>query len=73
MPHATKPHPSTIALRHLRRTIGRDIHNARVQQRMTLERLSRLTGISVCVLDMVELGKGQVGLDELVKVLWALG
>lgn len=63
---------STHLLRHLRLTIGRNIHQRRCEQRLTLRKLSRLTGISECLLDQYELGKNEIALDEMLKIACAL-
>jgi hypothetical protein len=70
--HTSKISPTTQILRTLRRQIGHDIHTARLAKRMTLAKLSRLTHIPVWQLDQFELGKGEIGLEELVRVWWVL-
>lgn len=64
----TKITYSTKLLRDTRRAIGRDLHAARLAKRMTLQKLSRLTGIPVQKLDWYELGKGEISLEELLKL-----
>ena len=64
---------STHLLRHLRLTIGHNIHQRRCDQRLTLRKLSRLTGISEVLLDHYELGKNEIALDEMLKIACALG
>lgn len=59
-------------LRHLRLTIGRNIHQRRCEQRLTLRKLSRLTGIAEDLLDHYELGKNEIALDEMLKIACAL-
>ena len=63
---------STHLLRHLRLTIGRNIHQRRCEQRLTLGKLSRLTGINEGLLDHYELGKNEIALDEMLKIACAL-
>ena len=64
---------STHLLRHLRFTIGQHIHTARTRQKMTLRKLSRLSGIPEFKLDHYELGKNEIRLDELLKIACVLG
>jgi len=59
-------------LRHTRLTIGRNIHQLRVKQKMPLRKLSRLTGIPEALLDQFELGKDDIRLEGLVKIACAL-
>jgi hypothetical protein len=67
------PQPySTKLLRTLRREIGASIHAARLEKRMPLSKLSRLTGIPEWKLDFFELGKGEIGLEDIAKVGWVL-
>ena len=63
---------STHLLRHLRFTIGQNIHRRRAEQKMPLKKLSRLSGVSELLLDHYELGKNEISLDELLKIAWAL-
>ena len=63
---------STHLLRHLRFTIGQNIHRRRTQQKLPLRKLARLTGVSELLLDHYELGKNEIGLDELLKIACAL-
>lgn len=63
---------STHLLRHLRLTIGQNIHRHRSQQRLPLKKLARLTGISEPLLDHYELGKNEIALDEMLKIACAL-
>lgn len=63
---------STRLLRHLRLTIGRNIHQRRCERRLTLRKLSRLTGIPERLLDHYELGKNEIALNEMLKVACAL-
>ncbi len=59
-------------LRHTRLTIGRNIHQSRVKQKMPLRKLARLTGIPEALLDQFELGKDDIRLEGLVKIACAL-
>lgn len=63
---------STHLLRHLRLTIGQNIHRHRSQQRLPLKKLAQLTGISEQLLDHYELGKNEIALDEMLKIACAL-
>lgn len=63
---------STHLLRHLRLTIGRNIHRHRSQQKLPLKKLAWLTGISELLLDQYELGKDEIRLDEMLKIACAL-
>lgn len=63
---------STHLFRHVRFTIGQTIQRHRVAQKMTLTKLSRLTGISENKLDQYELGKNEISLQELLKVTCVL-
>ncbi len=63
---------STHLLRHLRFTIGQNIHRHRSQQKLPLRKLARLTGISEQLLDQYELGKDEIRLDTLLKIACAL-
>lgn len=63
---------STHLLRHLRFTIGQNIHRRRAQQKLPLRKLARLTGVSEALLDHYELGKNEISLDELLKIACAL-
>ncbi len=55
-------------LRHLRLTIGRNIHSLRLKHKLTLRKLSRLNGIPECLLDQYELGKNEIRLEEVLKI-----
>lgn len=64
---------STHLLRHLRFTIGQNIHNLRVRKKLSLRKLSRLTNIAEPLLDHYEIGKNEISLDELLKIACVLG
>lgn len=63
---------STHLLRHLRLTIGHNIHQRRSERKLTLCKLAKLTGISEGLLDHYELGKNEIALDEMLKIACAL-
>lgn len=63
---------STHLLRHLRLTIGRNIHQRRSVRKLTLRKLAKLTGISEGLLDHYELGKSEIALDALLKIACVL-
>lgn len=63
---------STHLLRHLRYTIGRNIHAQRSERKLPLRKLAKLTGVSEQLLDHYELGKNEIRLDELLKIACAL-
>lgn len=63
---------STHLLRHLRMTIGRNIHQRRSERKLTLRKLAKLTDISEGLLDHYELGKNEIALDEMLKIACAL-
>lgn len=59
---------STHLLRHLRFTIGQNIHRLRAEQKMPLHKLSRLTEIPERMLDYYELGKGEIRLEDMLRI-----
>ncbi len=59
---------STHLLRHLRRTIGFNIHRLRTQRKIPLSVLATLSGLSRDKLDYYELGKGDIALDHMLKI-----
>ena len=63
---------STHLLRHWRFTIGQNIHRRRAEQKMPLKKLARLSGVPERLLDHYELGKNEIGLDELLKIACVL-
>jgi len=63
----------TEDLRNLRKTIGNNIHKERALRKVTLARLSRLTGIRMKKLDQYELGKNMVRLEEVFFIARSLG
>lgn len=64
---------STHLLRHLRLTIGQNIHSHRSRQKLPLHKLAKITGVSELLLDHYELGKNEIALDEMLKIACALG
>ena len=64
---------STHLLRHLRHTIGQNIHRLRVQQKLPMHKLARATGISERLLDHYEIGKNEINLMTLLQIACALG
>jgi len=64
---------STHLLRHLRRTIGRRIHAARLRRGMTLAKLAKCSGVPEWRIDHYELGKNEIPLSDLLKIVCALG
>lgn len=63
---------STQLLRHLRSTIGRNIHRERSEQKIPLRKLAKLTGVPELLLDHYELGKNEISLDALLRIACAL-
>lgn len=59
-------------IRELSRRIGGNLHARRCTQRMSLRTLARLTGLPEWRLDEIELGKGELRLDELFRLSKAL-
>ncbi len=65
-------HYSTHLLRHVRFTIGRNIHRIREERKLPLMKLARQCGLSELLLDQYELGKHDIALRELLKIACAL-
>ena len=63
---------STHLLRHLRFTIGQNIHRHRSRKKLPLRKLAKLTGVSELLLDHYELGKNEIRLDEMLKIACVL-
>jgi len=59
---------STHLFRHLRFTIGQNIHRLRARQELPLGKLAQLTGISRDLLEYYEIGKGDIQLHEMLKL-----
>ncbi|MGH1403017.1 MAG: helix-turn-helix domain-containing protein [Alphaproteobacteria bacterium] len=62
----------TRRARALRRQIGANIHAHRVRRNVTMEKLSRLSGLSVRCIDHLEMGKGEASLRHLICLSLAL-
>lgn len=62
----------TKELRLLRKNIGKNIHDIRLKKKITLEKLSNYTKISTRLLDHYEMGKGEIGFNQLLKICLAL-
>lgn len=63
---------STHLLRHFRATIGRNIRSRRTFRQVTIEQLSSLSGLPAIMIDRYELGKYEIGTEELLKIACAL-
>lgn len=61
-------HYNTCLLRHLRSTIGQNIHSHRLRRKMTLSYMSQHSGLPEWLLDHYELGKNDIGLQELLRI-----
>ncbi len=61
-------HHTTRLLRQTRRTIGQNIHQHRMKQNITLEKLADITGVPLWLLDRYEIGQREIRLHELVKL-----
>ena len=58
--------------RHMRRVIGHNIHHNRVERQLSLQKLSRLTGVPEAMLDQYELGKGKILVEHMLRIASAL-
>ncbi len=56
------------AARDLRGRIGGNLHALRLARRMKLEKLSRLSGLSVGIIDEIELGRGSADLHAMLRL-----
>jgi transcriptional regulator with XRE-family HTH domain len=65
-------HYTTHMLRHLRALIGHNIHRMRVERKLPLQKLSRACGVAEERIDRYELGKNEIGLDDLLKIACVL-
>ncbi len=63
---------TTHLFRHMRRVIGHNIHHSRVKRQLSLQKLSRLTGVPEERLDQYELGKGTILIEHMLKIACAL-
>ena len=59
---------STHLLRHLRFSVGRTLHAARLRRRMPLKKLARLSGLPETRLDQYELNKHDISLEHLLRI-----
>jgi len=59
---------STQMLRHLRFVIGKNIRHHPGKRQLTLGKMARLSGVNESRLDQFELGKNEIGRDELLKI-----
>lgn len=55
-------------LRRIRKIIGGNIHRCRDRAHMTLEKLARSAGIRTDRLDRIELGRGEVRIEDIVRI-----
>lgn len=62
----------TRNIRLLRREIGGNIHQHRLEQGMTLKKLSKLSGLSAARIDYLEMGKTEMDLHHLVSLAMGL-
>lgn len=62
---------STKYFRQVRRKIGRKIHAIRMNQKITLKRLSSETGLPEDLIDQYELRKSEIRLNALLKIACA--
>ena len=58
----------TSQTRDVRRRIGHNLHIARVDRGITLEKLARSSGLSLRCLDLIEMGKGDINLRYIVAL-----
>ncbi|HRJ12498.1 MAG TPA: helix-turn-helix transcriptional regulator [Alphaproteobacteria bacterium] len=72
-PNITRSDYSTQLLRQVRRSIGANIWRARQRRRMTIKKLSQLSGVPEWRIDQYELGKNEIKLDDLLRLSCALG
>ncbi|HEY0302272.1 MAG TPA: helix-turn-helix transcriptional regulator [Rhizomicrobium sp.] len=52
--------------------MGHNIHSARVERKLLLNKLAAASGVSPELLDRYELGKNEIQLDELLKIACVL-
>ena len=55
-----------------RKSIGTNIHQARMRRKLVMAKFSKNTGMSQQILDLYELGKGEIDLNQMVKIASAL-
>lgn len=63
---------STHMLRHLRFTIGQNIHRLRAERQMGLRKLSAASGVTEGLIEKYEIGKDDIQLHELLKIACVL-
>ena len=63
---------STHLFRHLRIIIGQNIHRLRAARRLTLDELAARSGVSQTSIDFYELGKGEIHLNQLLRLACAM-
>lgn len=63
---------STHLLRHLRLTIGQNLHRLRRDKKMPLGVLAGLSGLPRETIDHYELGKNEITLDHMLRLACAL-
>lgn len=63
---------SVHLLRRTRLIIGQNIHKRREQRKITLEKLSALSGVEPWRIDHYELGKSNIPLQDLLRIACAL-
>jgi hypothetical protein len=64
---------STHLFRHFRFVLGQNIQRLRVQHRLPVCTLARLTGVPEHLIDRYELGRNVISLNELFRIACALG
>ncbi len=62
----------TRRLRVLRRQVGANIHACRLSKNVSLEKLSQRSGLSVALIDRLEMGGGEVELRDIISLAFAL-
>ncbi len=63
---------TTAKIRILQKNAGARLQAVRLARRLTLEKLSRLTGLTPDTLDRLEMGKGEINLHHLMRLSIAL-
>jgi transcriptional regulator with XRE-family HTH domain len=63
---------STHLLRHTRLIIGQNIHHHRSKQKLPLRKLARITSLPEELIDHYELGKNEIRLDHLLRIVCSL-
>lgn len=69
-----RPDPQSVTqqARAIRRRIGLNLHLARHDRRMAMDKLSTLSGIPPRLIDQIELGKGDADLHMILRLCAAL-